>query len=112
VIATLLPVPVAIAQYPDSMWNVGLIVALLAIIQIVQGNFIEPKVLGSSLHLHPVIVLLAIGFWGLVWGLIGAFLAVPLTAIIRLVSLRIETLRPLARLLGGRIPEIDKSTAV
>ncbi len=85
---------------------------MLTIGQLVQGNFIEPKVLGSSLHLHPVIVLLAIGFWGLVWGMIGAFLAVPLTAIIRLVSLRIEPLRPLARLLGGRIPDIDTSTTV
>jgi AI-2 transport protein TqsA len=107
VIATLLPIPVAIAQYPDSLWNVILIVAILGAVQIILGNFIEPKVLGSSLHLHPVIVLLAIGFWGLVWGLIGAFLAVPLTAIIRLVALRIETLRPLGRLLGGRIPDIE-----
>jgi AI-2 transport protein TqsA len=107
VLATLLPVPVAIAQYPDSLWRVGLIIALLAIVQIVQGNFVEPKVLGSSLHLHPVIVLLAIGFWGLVWGMIGAFLAVPLTAIIRLISLRIEALHSLGRLLGGRIPDIE-----
>ena len=110
VIATLLPVPVAIAQYPDSLWNVILLVAILGAVQIILGNFVEPKVLGSSLHLHPVIVLLAIGFWGLVWGLIGAFLAVPLTAIIRLVSLRIDALRPLGRFLGGRIPEIDKPT--
>jgi len=110
VVATLLPVPVVIAQYPDSIWHVAMIVVLLGAIQIVQGNLIEPKVLGSSMHLHPVIVLLAIGFWGLVWGLIGAFLAVPLTSIIRLVSLRFESLRPLGRLLGGRIPEIDKTS--
>jgi AI-2 transport protein TqsA len=108
VIATLLPIPVAIAQYPDSLWTVVLLIALLTVIQIVQGNLVEPKVLGSSLHLHPVIVLLAIGFWGLVWGIIGALLAVPLTAVIRLISLRIDTLRPLGRLLGGRIPDIEK----
>jgi AI-2 transport protein TqsA len=107
-IATVLPIPLAIAHFPDSLWNVGLIVALLVVIQNVQGNLIEPKVLGTSMHLHPITILLAIGFWGLVWGLIGAFLAVPLTAIIRLISLRIDALRPLGRLLGGRIPEIDK----
>jgi len=107
VIATVLPIPLAMAQYPDSIWRIVMIVALLVIIQIVQGNLIEPKVLGSSMHLHPIIVLLAIGFWGLVWGIVGAFLAVPLTSIIRLVSLKIETLRPLGRLLGGRIPEIE-----
>jgi len=107
VIATVLPIPVVIAQYPDSIWRVILIVSLLTIAQLVQGNIIQPKILGNSLHLHPIVILLAIGFWGLVWGLIGAFLAVPLTAIIRLVSLRIESLHPLARLLGGRMPEIE-----
>ena len=109
VVATLLPIPVAIAQFPDSIWHVILILVILAIIQIVQGNLLEPKVLGSGLHLHPIVVLLAIGFWGLVWGMVGAFLAVPLTAIIRIISLQVESLRPLARLLGGRIPEITKS---
>lgn len=107
VIATLLPLPLVIAQFPDSLWHVGLIMALLITIQIVQGNLIEPKVLGSSMHLHPIVILLAIGFWGLVWGIVGAFLAVPLTSIIRLVSLKIDALRPLGRLLGGRIPDID-----
>jgi AI-2 transport protein TqsA len=107
VIATLLPLPLVIAQFPDSIWHVGLIIALLIAIQVVQGNLIEPKVLGSSMHLHPIVVLLAIGFWGLVWGIVGAFMAVPLTSIIRLVSLKIDTLRPLGRLLGGRIPDIE-----
>lgn len=111
VLATVLPIPVAIAQYPDSLWRIGLIIALLTVGQLIQGNFVEPKVLGSSLHLHPVIVLLAIGFWGLVWGIIGAFLAVPLTAVIRLVTLRIEPLRPVGRLLGGRIPDIEASVS-
>ncbi len=109
VIATLLPVPIAIAQFPDAIWRAGLIVLLLTIIQTVHGNLITPKVLGSSLHLHPIVVLLAIGFWGLVWGIVGAFLAVPLTAIIRLVSLRIEVLHPLGRLLGGQVPDIGPS---
>jgi AI-2 transport protein TqsA len=107
VIATVLPIPVIIAQYPDSIWRMIVIVSLLTIGQLIQGNIIQPKILGNSLHLHPIVILLAIGFWGLIWGLIGAFLAVPLTAIIRLVSLRIESLHPLARLLGGRMPEIE-----
>lgn len=111
VVATLLPIPVALAQYPDSIWYVLLMVTILAIGQMIQGNVLQPKVLGNSLHLHPVIILLAISFWGLVWGLIGAFLAVPLTAIIRLVSLRIAPLRPLGYLLGGRMPDIDKPAA-
>jgi hypothetical protein len=61
-----------------------------------------------GVQLAVVFRLLAIGFWGPGLGLAkGAFLAVPLTAIIRLVSLRIEPLRPLSRLLGGRIPKTE-----
>lgn len=106
VIATVLPMPMAMAQFQDSLLTVVFIIAILGAVQIILGNFVEPKVLGSSLHLHPIAVLLAIGFWGLVWGIIGALLAVPLTAVLRLVAMRIESLHPLARLLGGRIPDI------
>lgn len=84
------------------------VVVILGTVQIIQGNLVQPKVPGNSLHVHPVIVLLAIGFWGLVWGKIGALLAVPLTAIIRLIALRIDTLHPLASLIGGRIPDTEK----
>jgi predicted PurR-regulated permease PerM len=48
----------------------------------VEGQFITPAVLGHRLTLNPLAVLLAIAFWGWLWGPIGAFLAVPLTAVI------------------------------
>ena len=51
----------------------------------VVGNVVEPQVFGASLELHPVMVLLALAFWYLLWGSAGAILSVPMTASLRIV---------------------------
>ena len=104
VVATLLPIPLALAQF-DTLGPVVLVVALPTAIQVIIGNGIETKMLGEGLNLHPVAVLLALAFWGLIWGILGMILAVPLTAVIRIVLMNFETMRPLADLMGGGIPE-------
>ncbi|UCG87545.1 MAG: AI-2E family transporter [Gemmatimonadota bacterium] len=104
VVATLLPIPFAIIQF-DSTWAIVGVVALPGLIQLVIGNGIEPLVMGERLDLHPVTVLLSLIFWGLLWGIVGMFLAVPITAVIRIVLGRIETTRPFAELLAGRLPQ-------
>jgi AI-2 transport protein TqsA len=104
IIATLLPLPVAMAQYPDSVWHIIAVVAIPGALAMVIGNAIEPKLLGRGLELHPVTILFALAFWGLLWGYIGMVLAVPITAIIRIVLVRYETTRALGLLLGGKLP--------
>jgi AI-2 transport protein TqsA len=104
VIATLLPIPFAIVQF-DSTWAIVGVVALPGLVQLVIGNGVEPLVMGERLDLHPVTVLLSLIFWGLLWGIVGMFLAVPITAVIRIVLGRIETTRPFAELLAGRFPQ-------
>ncbi len=101
IIATLLPLPIALVHY-DSMWMVGTVVALLGVVQIVIGNGIEPKVMGEGLDLSPITVLLALVFWGLLWGVVGMLLATPITAVLRIVLARFQTTRPLAELMAGR----------
>ena len=103
VIATLLPIPFAIIQF-DSTWAIIGVVALPGLVQLIMGNGVEPLVMGERLDLHPVTVLLSLIFWGLLWGIVGMFLAVPITAVIRIVLGRIETTRPFAELLAGRLP--------
>jgi AI-2 transport protein TqsA len=68
------------------------------------GNLIEPKVFGSSMELHPAIVLLALAFWGALWGISGAILSVPLTATCRIAlsAMRNPWSETLLRLLEGR----------
>ncbi len=108
IVATLLPIPIAFAQFQNP-WMVGLVVGIPGAIQMVIGNGIEPKLLGRGLHLHPVTILMTLSFWGLLWGIPGMFLAVPITAVIRIVLMKFDTLRPIGNLLAGQLPQIDKS---
>lgn len=103
IIATLLPLPVAIAQF-ESPLTITLVVLLPGSIQMAIGNIVEPKLLGKGLNLHAVTVLLALSFWGLIWGVVGMFLAAPLTAILRIVCLQFKALRPVGKLMGGEMP--------
>ncbi len=108
IVATLLPIPIAVAQFQNP-WMVAFVVAIPGTIQITIGNVIEPKIMGSGLNLHPVVILLALSFWGLIWGPVGMFLSVPMTAMIRIVLMQVETLRPFGMLLAGKLPESNSS---
>ncbi len=103
IVATLLPLPIALIQY-ESIWPIIGVLALPGAVQITIGNGVEPILLGESLDLHPVVVLLALIFWGMLWGVVGMLLAAPITAILRIVLARIETTRPVAEILAGRLP--------
>jgi AI-2 transport protein TqsA len=78
-----------------------LVVAVPGAIHSILGNLVEPKLMGEGLDLHPVTVLLALSFWGLLWGIAGMFLAVPITAAIRIVLIQFDTFRPIGNLLAG-----------
>jgi AI-2 transport protein TqsA len=58
--------------------------------------------MGNSSDLHPVTMLLALMFWGMMWGVIGMFLATPITAAVKIVLERIDQTRPIASLMAGR----------
>mmetsp|Transcript_3469 Transcript_3469/g.8639 ORF Transcript_3469/g.8639 Transcript_3469/m.8639 type:complete len:566 (-) Transcript_3469:154-1851(-) len=72
------------------------------------ANLIEPKLLASSLDLHPIVVLLALAFWSAVWGAVGAIMSVPLTAVLRMVLLDVHHpyAAPIVRLLKGQFSKI------
>lgn len=105
IIATIIPLPIVLLQF--QFGATFLIVAIsISITQFVIGNILEPKIMGHRLDLHPVAILIFLIFWGIVWGVPGAFLAVPITAVLKIIFARIETTRPLSELLAGRIPNI------
>lgn len=107
IIATILPIPVALVQF-DSIIKIILVLLIPGAIQIAVGNIIEPKFLGDSLDLHPITVLMSLVFWGVVWGIPGLFVAVPVTAVIKIILEQIEQTRPLALLMaGGRDDQED-----
>ncbi|MFQ5702972.1 MAG: AI-2E family transporter [Gemmatimonadales bacterium] len=109
VISTLLPVPIAIIQF-NSAWPVIGIVAIPGLFQMIVGNVVEPLVMGENLDLHPVTILLALIFWGLLWGIVGMFLATPITAVLKIVLARVEMTKPVAELLAGRLPPVRADT--
>jgi AI-2 transport protein TqsA len=104
IVATLLPLPLAVVQFDSLARIVGIVVAP-GTVQVIIGNGIEPKIMGEGLELHPVSILLALVFWGLIWGPVGMLLAAPMTAVLRIILARFETTRPVAELLAGRLPE-------
>jgi AI-2 transport protein TqsA len=103
IIATLLPLPVAYAQF-ESGWMLLWVLLLPGSVQMLIGNVIEPRIMGEGLDLHPITILFALTFWGLLWGPMGAILAVPITAILRIAMARFQSLRPVAELMAGRLP--------
>ena len=106
IVATLLPLPIAMVQY-DSLGPVLLVILIPGIVQLTIGNLIEPKIMGSALSLHPITVLLALIFWGILWGAAGMLFAAPITAVIKIVLDRIPGGKPISGLLEGKLPEAN-----
>ncbi len=103
IIATLLPLPIAIAQFHNP-WMILATLVIPGAIHMTIGNLIAPKMFGRGMELHPVTVLLSLAFWGLLWGIIGMLLAMPISATLRIIMSRFNTTRPLADLLAGHLP--------
>src|SRR5204862_2489718 len=72
IISTLLPLPIILLSPEMSIIAKVFAIAVPAGIQFVTGNIIQPRVQGSALDLHPVIVLMALIFFGMIWGIVGA----------------------------------------
>jgi len=109
-IAVLLPIPIAVTQFHDTA-HVVAVVALPGIVHLTIGNVIEPRLMGRGLELHPVTVLLSLAFWGLLWGVMGMVLAVPIVAVLKIVLSRLDTTRPLGELLAGQLPGTHRPPA-
>jgi AI-2 transport protein TqsA len=107
IIATLLPLPMVLVNPESTPTIVILAIALPAACQFLIGSMIEPKVVGGSLNLHPATVLISLIVWGMIWGIVGMFLAIPLTAVMQIFLERFEHTAPLAELLAGRLDRLQ-----
>lgn len=84
VIAVFMPVLMALVQF--GSFSYALIIAVVIIvIQNIIGNIIEPKIFGDRLGLNPLVILISLLLWGYLWGIVGMFLSVPLTAVLKIV---------------------------
>lgn len=94
----------AVLQFYPS-WNEPVIaIILMTIFQQVMGNLVEPRLLGDMLNLSPVVIIFSLLVWGWIWGVVGMFIAVPMTVAVKIVCENIPFLKPVAILMGtGRI---------
>ncbi len=99
-IGILFPSVVALVQF-DSAGPVLATVLPLVVIQLAGSNWLEPKLMGSSLNLSPLVILVSIFAGGAVWGITGALVAVPALSIAMIVFSRIESMRAVAILLSA-----------
>jgi predicted PurR-regulated permease PerM len=74
--------------------------ASVALLHLFALNLLYPKFVGARVHLNPLVVTVALMFWGMLWGGVGLLLAIPLTAALKAVCDNVATLRPYGRLLG------------
>lgn len=72
----------------------------VALLHLFALNLLYPKFVGSRVHLNPLMVTLALMFWGMLWGGIGLLLAIPITAGIKAVCDNVEGLESYGKLLG------------
>ncbi|TWT69470.1 AI-2E family transporter [Crateriforma conspicua] len=107
IVASVLPVPLIILDPSGNVWWMVAVIVATGTIQLISGNVVEPKVMGDSSDLHPVTILLALMFWGMMWGIVGMFLATPMTAAMKILLERFEMTRPVARLMAGRSSDDD-----
>jgi AI-2 transport protein TqsA len=101
-IAVILPILLSFLQFPHSFIPYLTILVLL-VIQIVIGSFLDPEIMGNRFNLSPIIILISLFFWGYVWGIVGTFLAVPITAIIKIVIQNIGSARFIAVLMSKKV---------
>jgi predicted PurR-regulated permease PerM len=84
VISVIMPALMTLVQY-ESFGYAFLVTAVLIIVQNIIGNIIEPKIFGDRLGLNPLVILLALLLWGYLWGIVGMFISVPLTAVLKII---------------------------
>jgi AI-2 transport protein TqsA len=97
--AALVPTLVALAQFDTPVKPVLLLVVLGGTIFLID-NVLMPKLQADRLNIDPVVVLLSLGFWGLIFGMPGVFLSTPLTVVVMALTAEFKSLRWIAVLLS------------
>ena len=107
IIAIALPIMIALAT-KQPVYALFVLI-LYIVVQFIDNNFIVPKIVASRVKINALVSIVVVLIGGALWGVPGMFLAIPLTAIVKVVFDRIEPLQPYGFLLGDTMPPIGKS---
>ena len=100
VVAYSLPVGFAFLQL-DPDWRPVAVAIVVLGCHLATASVVEPMLLGKAVGISPLVILVSLAFWGLLWGVVGMFLAVPLTVVAVIVMDQFRFTRPVARLMSG-----------
>jgi predicted PurR-regulated permease PerM len=85
----------------DDVWRGFAVTGLLIGVQLFTGQYMEPRLAGKRLNLSPLLILLALAFWGYLWGVPGMILAVPLTVVCKIILDNIPETKPVGTLMSN-----------
>jgi predicted PurR-regulated permease PerM len=77
-----------------------LVLVVVAMLHLIALNLLYPKIVGSRVHLNPLVVTFSLMLWGFLWDAPGLLLAIPLTAGVKAVCDNVKGLRPIGKFLG------------
>ena len=102
----------ALLQFP-TVWQAVVIFVAIQIVATVVGNFIYPRLQAETQNIDPVATILSLAFWSLLWGLAGAFLAVPLTLTAMMLFTQFDSTKWIAALLSndGTLEPVGRTRA-
>ncbi|MDB5442980.1 MAG: conserved predicted permease protein, partial [Phenylobacterium sp.] len=98
--AVIAPPLFALMQF-NSYWPAIILLIALQAIGIVIGHVVYPRMQGRSLNIDPIVILLALAFWGAIWGVAGMFLSTPLTVMAMVILAQFPGTRWVAVLLSS-----------
>ncbi|PQA58159.1 AI-2E family transporter [Siphonobacter curvatus] len=108
-IGSLLPTIYALVTKDSPMYAVG-VIGVFSFVQILEGNFITPYVVGSKVSVNPLAAMVVLILGGQLWGISGLVLALPVTAIVKVICDNVDGLKPYGFLLGD--PEYSRGAVV
>lgn len=100
-VAVAFPAIIALLQF-ETLGPFFIVLIGVGIVQLIVGNFIEPKMMGSQLNISSLVVIIALTVWGVLWGVPGMILCVPITVIMMIILAQFPDTRPIAILLSER----------
>ncbi|MEQ8337258.1 MAG: AI-2E family transporter [Cyclobacteriaceae bacterium] len=100
-IATLFPAIFCLLQFGEFGPGV-LVLVLVGAIQVLVGNVLEPKLMGNSMNVSALVTILALSFWGALWGVTGMILSIPITVIMIIVFSQFPATVPIAIMLSEK----------
>jgi predicted PurR-regulated permease PerM len=99
IVSCLLPMAFALIQF-DNAWPIAIVWVGLIFSQLLFGNYLEPKILGRTLNLSPLVIIISLVVWGMIWGVVGMFLCVPIMSLVMVALSAIPSTKKIAVLLS------------